>query len=165
MNFFQNNYLPVRYITVLLLLALLSPGMAAQGVIDAFEFESVEQEARYQSLVAIFRCPKCLNTNLAGSDGPIASDLRREIHRMVKEEQSDAYISGFMQSRYGDFVLYDPPFRVDTWILWLGPLVFLILGLAFLRRFLGQREPAMTDEERNELDQLLARGERSPSGE
>ena len=165
MKLLNKNSLPGGRVAVLFLIVLLSVSSAAQGVIDAFEFDNVEQEARYQSLVAIFRCPKCLNTNLAGSDGPIASDLRREIHRMVKEEQSDAYINDFMQSRYGDFVLYDPPFRVDTWILWLGPLVFLILGLAFLRRFMGQRESRMTDEERKELNKLLARGERSPSGE
>ena len=149
-----------RLLTIAII-TLLSIGSVAQSVIDAFEFDTVEQEARYQSLVAIFRCPKCLNTNLAGSDGPIAGDLRREIHRMVKEGQNDAYITEFLQSRYGDFVLYDPPFRVDTWILWLGPLVILLLGIVFLRRFLSVEPTEMSDAERGELDTLLEQGAHS----
>ena len=144
---------------------LLSFSGTAQSVIDAFEFDNLEQEARYQSLVAVFRCPKCLNINLAGSDGPIAGDLRREIHRMVKEQQSDAHITEFMQSRYGDFVLYDPPFRVDTWILWLGPLVVLLIGFLFLRRFLSADITVMSDAERGELDKLLAQSEQTQIGD
>jgi len=148
----------LNWLALLTVIVLVSAGGMAQSVIDAFEFDNLEQEARYQSLVAIFRCPKCLNTNLAGSDGPIAGDLRREIHRMVKEEQSDAYITDFMQSRYGDFVLYDPPFRVDTWMLWLGPFVVFLLGFMLLRRFLSTETTVMSDVERNELNELLSQG-------
>lgn len=160
MTDFKLKWLPGCAIIVTLAFS----GMA-QSVIDAFEFDNLEQEARYHSLVAIFRCPKCLNTNLAGSDGPIAGDLRREIHRMVKEGQSDAYVTKFMQSRYGDFVLYDPPFRIDTWMLWLVPLVVLLLGFALLRRFLSAEITEMSDEERSDLNKLLDRDEHTRAGD
>ena len=135
--------------------------VVAAGVVDAYQFESAEQEARYQSLIAEFRCPKCLNTNLAGSDSPIASDLRREIQRLVREGQSDTTIADFLQSRYGDFVLYDPPFRLDTWFLWLGPAVVLILGFFILHGFLKTKATPMSEQERSDLDTLLS--ERLPS--
>jgi cytochrome c-type biogenesis protein CcmH len=114
----------------------------AASPVDVYEFPTPELEARYRSLIAEFRCPKCLNTNLEGSDAPIAQDLRRTVHRLVVNEgRSDAEVREYLQSRYGDFVLYDPPFRRDTLVLWLGPAVFLLLGLAVVARLL-RRPPA-----------------------
>ncbi|MBV1905809.1 MAG: cytochrome c-type biogenesis protein CcmH [Pseudomonadales bacterium] len=146
-----------------LVVVMMSLPIAAGEVIDVFDFATEAQEKRYQSLIAIFRCPKCLNTNLAGSDGPIAADLRREVSRMVMEDLSDEQITEFMQSRYGDFVLYDPPFRMDTWVLWLGPLLVLLLGSYFLRGLQRSAARAMNDEERADLEKLL--GERDASND
>ena len=122
---------------------LLASGLAAgAGPVDVYDFPDPAAEARYRALIAEFRCPKCLNTNLAGSDAPIAKDLRRAVHRLVVVEgRSDAEIREFLQSRYGDFVLYDPPFRFDTSILWLAPGILLLLGLAALFRVLRQPPP------------------------
>lgn len=123
---------------VLLLLVCAAPALAATQV-DIFDFPTAEHEARYRALIAELRCPKCLNTNLAGSDAPIAQDLRRTVHRLVTEGQmSDEQIRAWLQERYGDFVLYDPPFRPDTWVLWLGPVVFLLLGVIVLLRLVRQ---------------------------
>lgn len=120
-------------------LAVAGAALAASPV-DLFEFETAEQEARYQALIAELRCPKCLNTNLAGSDAPIAADLRRTVHRLITEEEmSDEEILAFLQARYGDFVLYDPPFRPGTWVLWLAPAGFLLVGGWVLWRMLGRR--------------------------
>ncbi|NIP15162.1 MAG: cytochrome c-type biogenesis protein CcmH [Pseudomonadales bacterium] len=114
------------------------------GPVDVYDFPDPATEARYRALIAEFRCPKCLNTNLAGSDAPIAKDLRRTVHRLVVvEEKSDAEVREFLQSRYGDFVLYDPPFRFDTSVLWLAPGILLLVGLAVLYRVLRQ-PPAAT---------------------
>ncbi len=147
----------MAWLAALVLLGLGGPASAGSPV-DLYAFETAEQEVRYRTLIAELRCPKCLNTNLAGSDAPIAADLRRTVHRLITEEEmSDAEIRSYLQARYGDFVLYDPPFRPDTWILWLGPLVFLLLGALVLWRMLRQppREPlsaAEADRLRTMLD-------------
>lgn len=144
-------------IALLLLLAASVAGAASP--VDLFEFDSAAQQARYRALIDELRCPKCLNTNLSGSDAPIAQDLRRTVHRLMTEEaMSDAEIRDFLQQRYGDFVLYDPPFRPDTWVLWLTPAMFALIGLAVLWRML-RRPPAppLSAAESAELRGLLDR--------
>jgi cytochrome c-type biogenesis protein CcmH len=137
-------------------LTLAGTGWAASPV-DLYEFETAAQEQSYQALIAELRCPKCLNTNLAGSDAPIAQDLRRTVHRLIVDEgMSDAEIRGYLQARYGDFVLYDPPFRPDTWVLWLGPVVFLLIGALVLWRVLGRsRGGSLSADETTRLRRIL----------
>ena len=127
---------------IALYIAWASATVFAASPVDVYDFPTPELEARYRALIAEFRCPKCLNTNLEGSDAPIAQDLRRTVHRLVVTEgRSDAEVREYLQSRYGDFVLYDPPFRMDTLVLWLAPVVFLLLGLFVVARLL-RRPPA-----------------------
>jgi cytochrome c-type biogenesis protein CcmH len=146
-----------------LLAAVLLLGAAgllqAAGPVDLYAFDDPAEEQRFRQLIAELRCPKCLNTNLAGSDAPIATDLRRTVHRLIHEEgKSDAEILAFLQARYGDFVLYRPPFRPDTWILWLGPVVFLLLGGLVLWRMLRQPPPeALSSEEAARARSILGR--------
>lgn len=138
---------PGRWIVGRLILALLALSSAsacfAVSQIDTFEFSDEVQERRYRALIDEFRCPKCLNTNLAGSDAPIAQDLRKVVHRLVViEAKADQEVRDYLQVRYGDFVLYDPPFNARTWYIWVVPIglgllgVFVILGLQ--RRVTGQ---------------------------
>lgn len=143
----------------MLVVAGLCGAARAASPVDLYEFESETQEARYRGLIAELRCPKCLNTNLAGSDAPIASDLRRTVHRLITEQgMSDEEIREFLQARYGDFVLYDPPFRPDTWILWLGPGLFLVLGVFVLWRMLHQPpRPPLSEDEAARLRAILDR--------
>jgi cytochrome c-type biogenesis protein CcmH len=140
----------------ILLLAVAVDAIAA-GPVDIYEFPDSATEARYRALIAEFRCPKCLNTNLSGSDAPIAKDLRRTVHRLlVGEGMENAQIRGFLQERYGDFVLYDPPFRPDTWILWLAPLLGVLVGIGVLIRVV--RQPAavpLSDSEHARLQAIL----------
>ena len=140
-------------------LALGAPLAQAAGPVDALTFPSDELEARYRSLIDEFRCPKCLNTNLSGSDAPIAHDLRLTVHRLLVEEgMSDQAVRDYLQARYGDFVLYDPPFKPSTWLLWLAPLGFLLLGVWVLRRMVGQPEPEhLSEAEQARLQAILAR--------
>lgn len=108
-------------------------GLQAASPVDVFQFPDEALEARYRSLIAEFRCPKCLNTNLAGSDAPIARDLRVTVHRLLTQEAySDDEVRAFLQARYGDFVLYDPPLRPGTYLLWFGPIGFIALGLVLV---------------------------------
>ena len=104
------------------------------SAIDGFAFDDPQEQARYQRLLVEFRCPKCLNESLASSGAPIAVDLRRTIRRLMDEGKSDQVIRDHLQARYGDFVLYDPPFKPSTWLLWFAPPVLLVLGLVILAK-------------------------------
>jgi len=140
-----------------LLLWAWAGALSAASQVEVYDFPSPEHEARYRALIAELRCPKCLNTNLAGSDAPIAQDLRRTVHRLlVQDGRSDAEIRSYLQERYGDFVLYDPPFRPDTWVLWLAPAAFLLAGVFVLLRLLRQPPPEpLSDAEAERLRTLL----------
>jgi cytochrome c-type biogenesis protein CcmH len=118
----------------------------AASPVDIFQFPDDELEARYRDLIAEFRCPKCLNTNLAGSDAPIAQDLRSTVHRLLTQDAySDEEVRSFLQARYGDFVLYDPPLRPGTYLLWFGPLLFIGLGLLLVAfRLSHQKAPELS---------------------
>ena len=96
--------------------------------VDTFEFDNGEQQVRFRQLSNELRCPMCQNTNLSGSTGGVAEDLRREIHRMILEGMSNEEIEQFMFERYGDFIFYRPRLRAETILLWFGPLLFLIIG-------------------------------------
>jgi cytochrome c-type biogenesis protein CcmH len=113
---------------IFVLLAVFKP-VKAQAQIDVFDFETPEQEQRYRQLSNDFRCPMCQNANLSSSPGGVASDLRREIYRMIMEGQTDAQIEEFMLARYGDFILYRPRLTAQTILLWFGPLLFLLAGV------------------------------------
>lgn len=117
---------PALCVCLLVLLAWITPSYA---VIETYEFESVEQEARYHHFTEVLRCPKCQNQNLAGSDSAIAADLRRELATQIRAGKVDDEIVDFMVARFGDFVLYDPPFKQSTWVLWLAPAGLLAAGL------------------------------------
>ena len=117
-------HLIVRAMAMVLLVAGLS--MAAWANIDTYQFDNPRQEAQYRALIEEFRCPKCQNQNLAGSDAPIAQDLKQKTYDMVKDGRSDAEIRQYMNERYGDFISYKPPVRPSTWILWFFPPVLLV---------------------------------------
>ncbi|MGA0804956.1 MAG: cytochrome c-type biogenesis protein [Pseudohongiellaceae bacterium] len=109
----------------------------AAAAIEELGFASEADRARYEQLVAELRCPKCLNSNLAGSDAPIAADLRAEIYQQIEDGSSDDQIIEFMTARYGDFILYRPPLNAGTVLLWFGPLALLLGGFFVLRRMLA----------------------------
>ena len=127
---------------------LLGPmiGLTATPV-DVYEFKTEEQEARYRRLIAQIRCPKCLNTNIAGSDATSAQTLRAAVHRLVVTEgKSDEEVLAFMQDRYGDFVLYDPPLNANTWFLWWLPVGIGLVGLLAVIRVLKRANTTPTAE-------------------
>jgi cytochrome c-type biogenesis protein CcmH len=88
------------------------------------------------------RCLVCQNQSIAESNAELALDLRRQINEQIAAGRSDGEIVDFMVQRYGDFVLYRPPFKASTVLLWLGPAALLLLGLWTLRRALRQRQRA-----------------------
>lgn len=138
---------------------LLLCGLAAcmgASAIDGFDLADPEARARYQSLLAEFRCPKCLNESIASSGAPIAVDLRRTVRRLIDEGDSDDAIRRYLQARYGDFVLYDPPLRPSTWLLWFSPLLLLAAAAFVLIRAASRRRTSeVSDAERERARRLL----------
>ncbi|WP_244506073.1 cytochrome c-type biogenesis protein [Microbulbifer marinus] len=147
-------------------LCALCLSLAVQAAVEAEQLSSPELQARYHVLIEEMRCPKCQNQNLAGSDSPVAGDLRREIRRLLEEGFTDEEITDYMVARYGDFVLYRPPLQRNTVALWLAPGVFGAIGLFALivivlrsRSGTGARQDdasgELTEDERRRLQQLL----------
>jgi len=133
--------------------------------------ENIVTEQRLIDISSELRCLVCQNESLAGSRADLAMDLRREIRTMIARGDSDEAIKGYLVSRYGDFILYRPPWKATTLLLWLGPLLLLALGLTLLFRQLRRRanassagmpEGELNSEERAHLASLLA-GE-NPAG-
>lgn len=90
------------------------------------------QEAQYKALLPDLRCLVCQNESLADSTAPLAQDLKYEVRGLVAQGRSDAEIKKYLTDRYGDFVLFRPPFDPRTLLLWLGPALLVLLGLAVL---------------------------------
>jgi cytochrome c-type biogenesis protein CcmH len=134
---------------MVLLLALWAAGAGAQdSPLDRHVME----------LSKDLRCLVCQNQTLAESNAPLAADLRNEIKEQVAAGKSDREVIDFLVQRYGDFVLYRPPFKAITVALWLGPFVFLLGGLYFLVRFVRRRrvpEPELSAAERQRAAKLL----------
>ena len=103
-------------------------------------------EKRLQSLSEELRCLVCQNQNIADSHAELADDLRREIRGMIQAGKTDKEIIDFMVARYGDFVLYRPPFKAITVLLWVGPLALMLIGIFALMRYLKQRNGQVTDD-------------------
>ena len=115
-------------------------------------------EARLVHISEELRCLVCQNESLAGSRADLALDLKREIRTLIKQGKSDQEIRDFLVSRYGDFVLYRPPVKPTTWLLWGGPFVLMLGGLAALVAFLRRRKPAdaaLSPEEQRKAEALL----------
>ncbi|HED52346.1 MAG TPA: cytochrome c-type biogenesis protein CcmH [Gammaproteobacteria bacterium] len=137
--------------------ALFSPLKAAG--LEAFDFTGKVDESRFKSLIVELRCLVCQNQSLADSDAELAHDLRREIFELMEQGKSDPEIVDFLVSRYGDFVLYNPPVKPETWILWYGPFGLLALGLLVLLYTVRQRkrqpEATFSKQEQQRLKKLL----------
>ena len=135
----------------------------AQAAIDTYEFKNDAERDRFRELTKELRCPKCQNQDIADSNAPIATDLRREIFRMLGEGKDNQQIIDFMVDRYGDFVRYKPALTSTTIVLWFGPLALLVGGLVVIGVIVGRRrrtEPVagsdtLSAEERQRLDTLL----------
>ena len=122
----------------LMLCLLLLCGLS--GAEEPLVFDSPAQEARFKALTEETRCLVCQNQSIADSNVPLAQDLRREVFLMLQAGQDDATIKNFLVERYGDFVLYRPPVRGNTLLLWLAPLLLMIGGAAVLAVTIKKRQ-------------------------
>jgi cytochrome c-type biogenesis protein CcmH len=115
-------------------------------------------EQRLVNIAEELRCLVCQNESLAGSRSDLAMDLRREIRSLIKQGKTDQQVRDFLVARYGDYVLYRPPVKPTTWLLWGGPFVLLAAGLAGLIVFLRRRkasDPGLSPEDQSRAEALL----------
>jgi cytochrome c-type biogenesis protein CcmH len=112
----------------LLLLFLLMISINSHAV-DSRKLSDPKQQESYETLTKELRCLVCQNQTIADSNAELASDLRRQVYEMLQQGKSEQDIIRFMTDRYGDFILYKPPFEGKTSLLWIAPVVFLLMGL------------------------------------
>ncbi len=155
----------LSFIFALATVGFLAPAFAKDAVPLA------DDPVTEQRLIVIseeMRCLVCQNESLAGSRSDLANDLRREIRILIKEGKTDEQIRSFMVERYGDFVLYRPPVKPITWLLWIGPFVILLAGIISLMVYLRRRNQsvpstALSEEDNRRIDALLKDAKSSPT--
>jgi cytochrome c-type biogenesis protein CcmH len=131
-----------RVAILVLVLIALAPALAK----EAKPVEDPQIEQRMQALTQQLRCLVCQNETLADSRADLAEDLRKEIREQMKAGKSDQEIIAFLTQRYGDFVLYKPPVKATTYLLWFGPFVLLLAGTLLLYRYLKHRREIIQDQ-------------------
>ena len=137
---------------------LLAAPVLANEAVPLAQDPTVEQ--RMIDITSELRCLVCQNESLAASQAELAGDLREEVRKLVKQGKTDAEIKDYLVARYGDFVLYRPPVKPTTWLLWAGPFLLLTVGLSALVAYLRRRgkhvaEAALTDDEKTRAEALL----------
>jgi cytochrome c-type biogenesis protein CcmH len=145
----------------LVLAAILAAPTAGAYTLEEFQFDDPAQAAEFRGLIEELRCLVCQNESLAGSQADLAQDLREEVYRLMRAGKTRDEIVEFLVSRYGDFVLYDPPLKLSTYPLWFGPLILAGIGALFLWRTLRAKKRAedreLSEAERERLQRLLDR--------
>ena len=144
------------FLLILILLGMQS-ATAADGIAQPIGDPLVE--ARVNRLAEELRCLTCMGQSIADSQSGFSTDMKREIRAMVKAGKSDQDVLDFMVQRYGDFVLYRPPVKTKTWLLWGGPFILLAVGLSVLivrlRSRRGEKPAELADAERRQAESLL----------
>jgi cytochrome c-type biogenesis protein CcmH len=134
----------MRVVLSALLMTLLAfAGLTHAQAIEPMPFANHAQELRFQHLTQQLRCPMCQNETLADSNAPIARDLRNQIFQMMQHGSSDDEIKQYLVARYSEFVLYDPPLKSGTWLLWFGPLLILMVGAVAVALVIRKRNHGM----------------------
>jgi cytochrome c-type biogenesis protein CcmH len=110
-------------------------------------------EKRVMALAENLRCLVCQNETLAGSHADLAVDLRQQIREQMKAGKSDQEIIAFMTERYGDFVLFKPPVKLTTYLLWFGPFALLAAGVVVQLVYLKRRRERVRDQPLSESEQ------------
>jgi cytochrome c-type biogenesis protein CcmH len=157
----------MKHLSIIFLLLLSSTVFAST---EFRKFDNPEQQAVFENLTSELRCLVCQNQTIADSNAELAADLRRQVYEMLEQGKSKQDIIQFMTDRYGDFVLYNPPFKAKTGLLWLGPVVFLLIGLIAVFLIVWRKKSAMyssaefgnqQSEKLKKIRNLLEKGEKS----
>jgi cytochrome c-type biogenesis protein CcmH len=156
----------VRKMLALLLLALFAAGAMAQS--SELAKPDAKTEERLKALAHELRCLVCQNQTIADSNAPLAVDLRQQIRGQIAQGRSDEQIRSYMVERYGDFVLYNPPFKATTAVLWAAPVLLIVAGLFAFAAVVRRRRPTAAEstdvspQRRAEVERLLQGQEPAP---
>lgn len=150
----------IRFKTLAVSLLLMACFLPAVPAKEAQPNEDPQIEQRMKNLTEQLRCLVCQNETLADSRADLAEDLRKQVREQMKAGKSDKEIIAYLTQRYGDFVLYNPPIKSTTYLLWFGPFVLLIAGTFVLFRFLKRRremihEEPLTADEHKRAQEIL----------
>jgi cytochrome c-type biogenesis protein CcmH len=141
----------MKYLLILFLLTNSCTSLA----LDYQKLANPEQQEAYESLTSQLRCLVCQNQTIADSNAELAADLRRQVYEMLQQGKSKDEILRFMTDRYGDFVLYKPPFKAKTGLLWLGPAAFLLIGLIAVFFFVRHKKSSVSSTFSAEKEQKI----------
>lgn len=151
---------------LLILFATIAPSAFAKDAQPIADDPQLEE--RVMAVSRELRCLVCQNETLADSRADLAVELRNQIREQMKAGKSDKEVISFVTARYGDFVLYRPPIRPSTYLLWFGPFILLLAGLVLLFRYVKRRrelivETPLTPAERNRAELLLQTASEKPT--
>ena len=121
----------MRYLLLLFTLLTVVPTIA-ENTSNVYAFQNATDNARFHTLIGEYRCLVCQNESLADSNAALATDLRQQIYQRVLAGDSDSDIQHYLVARYGDYVLFQPPFSVNTSALWILPFLLLLGGMITL---------------------------------
>jgi len=145
---------------LLALLGTLVPCIAGGYTLEQFTFDTPEQTAEFRALLTELRCVVCQNETLAVSQADVAQIMREEVYRLVQEGKDEAWIKDYLVDRYTDHVLYDPPLKPSTYLLWFGPFLLIAVSAWLLIRTLLRKrhdpDRVLSAPERERLRELLA---------
>jgi len=143
---------------IVMILTFLVSAFSLQAKIETREFANAQMEEDYASLVLELRCLVCQNQSLSDSNAELAVDMRTKVYKMLSEGKTKAEIADFMVARYGDFVLYRPPVKSSTFLLWFGPLIFIVIAafivFSFIRRQSNEK-PDIGEQDQKKAHSLL----------
>ncbi len=139
------------------LLSLMFASWASFANIEVYQFDDPTQEDTYKTLIEELRCLVCQNQSIAESNAELAQDMRRKTYELVKSGKTKSEVREYMAERYGDFMLYSPPLKPMTWLLWFGPAFALIAGFFFVVRIIRrQKQAAVAEISSEEVERLKA---------
>lgn len=150
---------------VFLLVFFAISGVSSADVANVYNFDTTQQEERFQGLAEELRCPKCQNQNIADSGAPIAKDMRDEVYRMMLGGASDDDIVNALVARFGEFVRYKPEVEKRTFLLWATPFIavfgglLIVIGVVVRSRRGADHEPALTAEQKARAEKILTESE------
>lgn len=158
-----------RGIGIMLLFALVAMAGIADAASTLYRFDNPDQAQRFEVLTRELRCLVCQGESIADSNSDLAKDLRRQVHDMIVAGRSNQQVIQFMTARYGDFILYKPPFVPRTYFLWAGPLLLLLLASAAMMYYAwgarrDKRSAGLQRGERERLDRLLGESQEPKTG-
>lgn len=152
----------MKQISILISFSLLIISLYSSAIfaaIDVYDFDDESKRADFVALTKELRCPKCQNQDIADSNAPIAKDMRTEVHRLLGEGKDKDTIVAYMIERFGEFVTYKPKKSSETYLLWYGPWILILLGIAVIYSLsrMNKKQVKQSEVSPSEVKDLLAK--------